>query len=79
MGMFDIVNFNCPYCKDELEAQSKAGECNMIEYNHMQVPEEIASDLKNESILCSQCGSAFKITGIIPDVTLYLVDKKEDM
>lgn len=42
MGMFDSVYVFCPNCGDEVEFQSKAGECVTEEYYLHNMPAEIA-------------------------------------
>lgn len=55
MGMFDSVYVFCPNCGDEVEFQSKAGECVTEEYYLHNMPAEIAKDICGDSLVCS-CG-----------------------
>lgn len=67
MGMFDSVYFKCPNCGEEIEEQSKAGECILHNYDPDSVPYEIAINLNNEKSKCYECGKEFviKVDGMI--------------
>ena len=56
MGMFDSVRVNCPECNNMVEFQSKAGACDLIDYNLYNAPSSILGDLHNESVACHKCG-----------------------
>ena len=55
MGVFDTVNFPCPECGNNLQLQSKAGDCCLHEYHYKAVPPEIAIDLDGRHVLCKDC------------------------
>lgn len=57
MGMYDTVRAGCLYCDDEVEWQSKAGECILSVYclGVDVVPIEILEDIKGEIGFCSGC------------------------
>ncbi len=60
MGMFDSVWAKCPKCDKDVEFQSKAGECCLIDYTSDSVPAVIAADIAGESNTC-QCGAVVTI------------------
>lgn len=56
MGMFDTVFLDCPKCKTRQEVQTKAGPCELREYDIYGAPASILGDLTNRSpITCAQC------------------------
>lgn len=61
MGMFDSVWFRCPKCEEDMEAQSKAGECSLIDYRSSSVPESIAKDIAGEWVYCKKCKTSYQI------------------
>jgi hypothetical protein len=63
MGMFDSVWFPCPDCDESIEAQSKAGECDLTDYSPAEVPMEIAGALHGRIEYC-KCGTAVKIVAL---------------
>jgi DNA-directed RNA polymerase subunit RPC12/RpoP len=56
MGMFDSVIGICPDCGNEVEFQSKAGDCALYRYTLDSVPPEIAKDIEGYSEKCNDCG-----------------------
>lgn len=69
MGMFDSVNVFCPACGAEVEFQSKAGECCLLEYSLDNMPASVAADLNGESCVCD-CGKTITlITQCVVSVT----------
>ena len=67
MGMFDRIWFECPKCGSRMEAQSKAGECLLIDYPAIAVPEEIAKDIAGNWVHCIQCDKSYEIGGKQPE------------
>jgi hypothetical protein len=61
MGMFDSLRVPCP-CGEEVEFQSKAGDCRCRDYNLYDCPPKIAADLIGESERC-KCGRSVTIEG----------------
>ena len=55
MGMFDRLYVSCPECHEDVEFQSKAGECLLESYDVVDVPVAIAIDLDGETSTC-ECG-----------------------
>lgn len=56
MGMFDSVIARCPQCGEAVEFQSKAGDCQLLEYSSQAVPAEIAVSLDGCHATCHACG-----------------------
>jgi len=61
MGMFDSVYVKCKNCGEFVEFQSKAGDCNLDEYDISNCPPKIAGDIAGETQLCRNCGSPNRI------------------
>lgn len=61
MGMFDSVWFKCPNCGEEIEEQTKIGDCILANYNEDKVPVEIAHYLLHSELKCYHCDEFFKI------------------
>lgn len=57
MGMFDSVYVNCPNCGEDIEFQSKAGECWCRSYNQNKVPTIVAFDLEGDVEICNHRGT----------------------
>lgn len=62
MGMYDNVIVYCPYCGGQIEFQSKAGGCTLINYNLDSVPIDIANDLIGKTEVCGKCEQDVHIT-----------------
>jgi hypothetical protein len=62
MGMFDSVYTHCKNCWEQVEFQSKAGDCRLASYHLSQslVPVEIALDLDGKSVTC-KCGAVITL------------------
>ncbi len=56
MGLYDTVYFRCPKCEELLNTQSKAGDCNLKDYDSDNVPYEIGKSLIGKEIYCNNCG-----------------------
>lgn len=61
MGCFDSVVVVCPECETEIQFQSKAGECSMLNYSIDEVPVEIALDLHKKTVRCDKCFTALTL------------------
>ncbi len=72
MGMFDSVYVRCPKCGQNVEFQSKGGECILAAYTDLNnIPVDVASDL-NTAESCD-CGNTVSI--VVPStVSIRLVD-----
>lgn len=55
MGMFDTVVVKCPSCNNEVEFQSKAGDCYLDVFPIDVVPISIAIDLDHNTATCNKC------------------------
>lgn len=67
MGMFDTAWFVCPRCGEELDIQSKAGDCNLHDYNATYgVPEDIAIDIEGELVYCPKCHKEYIVKPFKP-------------
>ena len=60
MGMYDTVYFTCPSCGKITEQQSKAGPCQLRQFDLKNAPLSIIADLnsdgKNDRLYCNECG-----------------------
>ena len=64
MGMYDSVFAPCPCCNQELEWQTKAGDCNLDSYSPEAVPLDVAKGVNGDIRTCSYCG--VRVTILIP-------------
>ncbi len=79
MGMFDRVWVTCPQCDENVEFQSKAGICELENYDHTSVPPCIAESLYYKSEFCKQCGFEIKFhKPILQNVTMIIKTGDED-
>jgi len=78
MGCFDSVIFDCPHCGNEIEGQSKSGDCGMRRYAPVEVPADIAAGLIDEKIYCVNCKNYFRVVGQIPIIHLRLKLSQSD-
>lgn len=60
MGMFDTVLFECPKCKAEIDAQSKAGHSVLDTFDYWLVPKVVAEDVARRPVNCESCKSMYK-------------------
>ena len=74
MGMFDTVIATCPVCEEEVEFQSKAGDCLLRTYTENFVPVAIAEDLEFEE---KECKNGHLISIKAPDLPGYTVMEVE--
>lgn len=56
MGMFDRVYVDCPNCGNQVEFQSKVGECNLANFGIDDAPTHVLMDIMNSPERC-QCGT----------------------
>jgi hypothetical protein len=59
MGCYDSIMFKCPNCGEDLEAQSKSGECVMATYGLNDVPPDVASDANRHAPFFCKCGASW--------------------
>lgn len=58
--MFDSIYFKCKDCGEEIEAQSKSGDCILSKYNHDSVPADVAIDANRHAPFLCLCGSKYR-------------------
>lgn len=71
MGLYDSVVMNCPQCGLAVEAQSKAGECNLNVFDRLNAPLSIKADIIGYVTQCTHCGKSVKVVGS-GDITIQL-------
>jgi hypothetical protein len=80
MGMFDSIIFKCPNCGQDIEDQSKAGECLLYQYDQSAVPLKIAGDILNDEMYCENCKETFVVGAADyfppPDIKMKLLKKQ---
>ena len=79
MGMFDSIMFDCPGCGNELEIQSKAGDCLLDRFSSESVPLHIAQDICHEQTYCEKCDRWFRVktdADLPTSIKMYLEDEK---
>lgn len=64
MGMFDSLYVECRKCHEEIEFQSKAGDCSLHSYKLDNCPPGVAGDIIGQSQSC-QCGNVVTIRGAV--------------
>ena len=73
MGRFDSILIECPKCGTQIKFQSKAGLCELKEYDIQTVPDSIAGDIIGDEQDCPNCNATIKIAGkvmIYPYISL---------
>jgi len=60
MGTYDTVVIKCT-CGYSIHFQSKAGNCDLSQYNASAVPASIAESLHNCVEECTNCGKKFQL------------------
>lgn len=79
MGCYDSVRFRCPNCNQRFLEQSKAGKCNLKDYDSQAVPLRIAAALNGERVFCPHCETEFVMQSeLLAQVAIYLVRADED-
>ena len=76
MGLYDTVYMRCTNCGNKMGIQSKAGECDLNEYQLHDVPPAIAGSLVGEVIKCENCGQTHLVRGHVY-LNLFAVDDDE--
>lgn len=82
MGMFDSIYFTCPSCGEEIEDQSKGGDCVLAKYRADAVPIDVAGGIIGGELWCQnqQCTARVYIVEAEPKnktVSLCLKLKEE--
>lgn len=60
MGMFDTVYLTCPHCNEEIDCQTKSGECMLNSYTIDNMPMSIPSAMLGFNH-CYRCQKAFEV------------------
>jgi len=56
MGMYDTVWVNCPQCNEEIDFQSKSGDCSLEYYTLDGCPNDVLQDVNRHApIICENC------------------------
>ena len=78
MGMFDSFCINCPVCKNELEFQSKTGECLLNCYRKNDLTPLVAVGIDGDIVKCQFCNKNIQLVCKIPKkVKVKLIVTKE--
>lgn len=64
MGMFDSLYVECRKCGEQVEFQSKAGDCYLHSYTLDNCPASVAGDIIGQSMIC-KCGNGVTIRGAV--------------
>lgn len=59
MGCYDTVIAKCPDCGEEIQAQSKSGECTLGSYPTSRVPRTVALDVNRHAPFFCVCGASW--------------------
>ncbi len=70
--MFDYIYYNCPHCNKRIEDQSKAGDCNLNQYDLENAPPEVLRSVTGDHT-CPACDEVFTIESTIK--TSYRIGK----
>lgn len=62
MGMFDSIRTPCPNCGEELEFQTKGGECILASYPLDEIPTSAAEYAIGDKEQCTNCDVIFEIS-----------------
>lgn len=60
MGMFDSVYVQCPHCDEEIELQTKNGECTLGKYYLYNAPADVLLGIEGRN-RCEKCGMPFHV------------------
>lgn len=62
MGCYDSLWVDCPNCGNQLEFQSKSGDCRLADYTLTNIPSNVLMDINRHSpIVCAGCNRLYKI------------------
>lgn len=75
--MFDSIYFRCKECGEEIEAQSKSGDCTLQRYDHNSVPHSVAKDANRHApFQCDKCKSMYEFEEVDYEERVMLKVKK---
>lgn len=67
MGMFDSLYTDCPNCGEELEFQSKSGECFLTSYNkEFPLSAQVAVGMDGDIVRCQFCNKRIMLECNLP-------------
>lgn len=75
MGMFDSIWVACPKCGEEIEFQSKSGDCSLKHYTLQDCPDDVMININRHSPQKCKCGALLEID--IKNRKVVLLMKKE--
>ena len=61
MGLYDSVEVPCPKCGEEMEFQSKSGDCLCACYKLSEAPTDVLYDINRHSPYTCRCGTVFEV------------------
>lgn len=61
MGMYDTVIIKCWQCGEEIQLQSKSGDCILKVYKLEETPADVLGDIIGETGNCPNCGAIYKV------------------
>lgn len=77
MGVFDSIQFGCPYCNETVTVQSKGGMCIMANYTFEQLKRDkrygILMDLDGRDVTCPNCNEILKIQVTVADINVNVI------
>lgn len=83
MGVYDTIYFKCPKCGEEINAQSKSGECLLKNYPNTDVPISVAYDANRHAPFKCDCGAVWLFDTsqfrLPKKVNLNIVEYKESL
>lgn len=68
MGMYDSLYVDCPKCKNELEFQSKSGQCFLQSCKKNSLTPEIAVGMNGDIVRCEFCNKRIRLVCKIPRI-----------
>lgn len=74
--MFDSLHVKCPKCSNELEFQSKSGECMLSDYTKKDLTPMVAIGMDGNIVRCQFCNNRIQLVVQMPTkVKFKLVNK----
>ncbi|MFZ7124989.1 MAG: hypothetical protein ACOWWM_02400 [Desulfobacterales bacterium] len=62
--MYDAIHVKCPRCRNLVEFQSQAGDCNRACYALADCPERMVEDIIHHEEPCLRCGALIGIESL---------------
>ncbi len=70
MGMYDSILVKCPYCKSDLEFQSKSGPCMLTSFEGEKIDLIVAVGCNGDIVKCQKCKKNIEISFKVPDMEI---------